>query len=256
MSWKDRRRAERPPRPKVKRLSKPEKERILTIFCEGIDASPVLSALDIKARSLRGRFYFERLWQYEDEEEPEIEAIGRATPLDGFDEKLLLEVEHDKGNWSTIVKGKAEKVIKTIAADAEGTFHGLGALDASLRRRGDLTRKKMIMLDDFQFVYANTERDATAQEALFHFFGTPIKVIAEPREWYIYHRRPKVIEVNQDKTAVLIGFTADSWSGSFGGVCLYAMRDDQWQDFTIKPNQSQSIASSLEWLEKRKWQAW
>ncbi|MCP4229334.1 MAG: hypothetical protein GY771_04195, partial [bacterium] len=99
MSWKDRswHNNDRPPRPAVKRLSKVEKERILLILREGIDDSPVLSALDIRVRSLRGRFYYERLWQYEDEETPEIEIIGRATPLDGFDDKLLMEVEHKKG---------------------------------------------------------------------------------------------------------------------------------------------------------------
>lgn len=256
MSWKDRRWAERPPRPKVKRLSKREKEQVLTVLREGIEASPVLSALDIRARSLRGRFYFEQLWQDEDQEKPEIEVIGRATPLEGFDDILLLEVEHRKGNWSHIMEGTAAEVITTITSDTKGTFHGLGALDASLRGASALMRQEMIMRDEFHFVYAQTQEEATVQEALYHFFGVPIQVIAEPRQWYIYHRRPEIIEVNQDQSAVLVSFTAESWTGSFGGICLYAMRDGEWQEFTIKPNQSQSIASSLAWLEKRKWRAW
>ncbi len=258
MSWKDRswHNNDRPPRPAVKRLSKVEKERILLILREGINDSPVLSALDIRVRSLRGRFYYERLWQYEDEEKPEIEIIGRATPLDGFDDKLLMEVEQKKGSWSEYVKGKPKKVAKAIASDSEGTFHGLGSLDASLRRASGLTRQEMIVHDNFQFVYAKRKREATVQEALYHFFGVPIKVIAEPREWYIYHRRPKIVEMNEEKTAVLVSFTAASWTGSFGGITLYAMHNGEWGEFSIKPNQSKSIASSLAWLEKREWKAW
>jgi hypothetical protein len=53
---------ERQPRPKVKRLSKAQKDQILGTLSEGIGASPVLSALDIRVRAIRGRFYFERLW--------------------------------------------------------------------------------------------------------------------------------------------------------------------------------------------------
>jgi hypothetical protein len=256
MSWENRNWSGRPPRPARKRLPKAEKERILIILREGIDNSPVLSALDIRVKALRGRFYYERLWQYEDEELPEIEVIGRATPLGGFDDKLLMEIEYKKGNWSKYAAGKPKIVANAIAADSKGTFHGLGSLDASLRRESGLTRQKMVMYDDFQFVYAKTERQAAVQEALYHFFGVPIKVIAEPREWYVYHRQPEIVEVNEEKTAVLVRFAAESWMGSFSGITLYAMHDGEWGEFSIKPNQSESIASSLVWLEKRKWRAW
>jgi hypothetical protein len=45
-------------------------------------------------------------------------------------------------------------------------------------------------------------------------------------------------------------------SGSFGGTCLYPIVDNQWQAFTIKPNQSHSIAAAIAWLEKPEWQDW
>ncbi len=254
MSWKNRW-SEREARPKVKRLSKTEKEQILAILNKGIDTSPVLSALDFRVRTLRGRFYFERLWD-DDEDEPEIETVGRTTPLDGFEDTLLLEVEKSKGNWYRVTRGTAEQVVESIAGDTKGTFHGLGALDANLRQAGSLNRLKVEMCDDFRFTYTKTGAGCTVQEALFHFFGAPIKVIAEPREWYAYHRRPEIVEVNQDQSGVLVEFSAMSMSGSFGGICLYAIVDDQWQAFTIKPNQSKNIATALTWLEKREWQDW
>lgn len=256
MGWKDRW-PERQPRPKVKRLSKAQKKQILTVLSEGIDASPVLSALNIRVRALRGRFYFERLWDAA-EEDPEVEVIGRATPLADFEDTLLLEVEKREGNWYTVMQGTAEEVVKTIATDTKGTFHGLGTLDESLRQAGGgLNRLDVEMQDDFRFVYTKTGVDCTVQEALFHFFGVPIEVIAEPREWYIYHRRPEFAEVSQERTSVLVRFTAMSMSGStFGGTCLYTIVDNQWHAFTIKPNQSQSIATAIAWLEKRDWQDW
>ncbi len=59
MSWNNRW-SEREARPKVKRLSKTEKEQILAILNKGIDTSPVLSALDFRVRTLRGRFYYRK----------------------------------------------------------------------------------------------------------------------------------------------------------------------------------------------------
>jgi len=83
-------RAQRAPRPKAQRLSADKKQQILKTLCGGIEKSPVLSALNIRAVDRRGRFYFERLW--EDEDEPEEEVIGRITPLTGAKLNLLLEV--------------------------------------------------------------------------------------------------------------------------------------------------------------------
>jgi hypothetical protein len=256
MSWKNRW-PERQPRPKVKRLSKAQKDQILATLSEGVDASPVLSVLDIRVRALRGRFYFERLWNTA-EENSAVEVIGRATPLDGYENTLLLEVEKRKGNWYTVIRGTAEEVVKAIATDTKGTFHGLGTLDKSLRQAGgNLNRLEVAMEDEYRFVYAQTGEECAVQEALFHFFGMPIKVIAEPREWYVYHRRPEIVEVSQDRSGILVRFSAMSMSGStFGGTCLYTIVDDRWQAFTIKPNQSDSIATAIAWLQKRQWREW
>ncbi len=255
MGWRNRW-PERQPRPKVKPLSKSQKVQILTIFSDGIEASPVLSALNIRVKALRGRFYFERLWDV-DEDDPEVEVIGRATPLDGFEDTLLLEVEKRKGNWYKVMQGTARAVVKTIATDTKGTFHGLGTLDASLRQTGgSLNRLDVKKQAGFRFVYTQTGAECTVQEALFHFFGVPIEIIAEPREWYVYHRHPEIVEVSPDHASVLVEFTAMSMSGSFGGTCLYTIVDNQWQAFTIKPNQSHSIAAAIAWLERHEWQDW
>ena len=80
--------------------------------------------------------------------------------------------------------------------------------------------------------------------------------MAEPRQWYIYHRKPQIVEVSKDQTRVLVEFTSYSMSGPISGVCLYAVVDGKWDAFTIKPNQSGDIATAIAWLKKRDWQEW
>ncbi len=255
MGWK-RRWPERRPRPKVRVLSSGEREQILDVFRKGIESSPILSSLNVRGRALRGRFYFEKVWQSPGEES-EVQVIGRATPLENSEEDLLLEVEKRKGNWYEVVRGTAEEVISKIVSDTKGTFHGLGTLGASLRKAGgSLDRLEVKMLENFRFVYVSTGEECTFHEAMFHFFGIPIDIIAEPRQWYVYHRKPQIIEVSEDRTRVLAQFTAYGMSGPISGVCLYAIADDKWGAFTIKPNQSGDIATAIAWLKKRKWQEW
>jgi len=255
MRWK-RRWPEREPRPKVQSLSVEEREQILNVFREGIESSPVLLSLGVRVRALRGRFYFERVWRLPGERS-EMETIGRATPLEQSHERLLLEVENSKGNWREVVRGTAEKVIDEIASDTKGTFHGLGALDASLRNTGGgPERREVRMSKGFRFVYVDTGEECAFHETLFHFFGIPIDVIAEPRQWYDYHRKPRIIEVSEDRACVLVEFTAYGISGSFSGFCLYSIVDGKWGAFTVKPNQSRDISTAIAWLQKREWQEW
>lgn len=91
MSWK-RQWPERTPRPKVRSLSSEEREDLLTVFNKEIELSPVLSALKISIRALRGRFYFEKA-RHVSGEQPAAENIGRVTPLENAHKELLLEVE-------------------------------------------------------------------------------------------------------------------------------------------------------------------
>lgn len=248
---------ERPPRPKVQRLSPERKEAILATLAEGIETSPVLSALSIRASALRGRFYLERLWQ-EPGADPEIEVIGRITPLTKPKHALLLETEYRKGSWTEIARGSARKLIDRVAGDTEGTFHGLGVLHNSIRAsEGGTERQAVEMQPDRQFVYTETGRKCSVQEALYHFFEIPIPVVAEPSKWIRYRRSPEIVEVNEDRSRILVRFSAESLSGDrFGGTCLYARVLGDWNAYTIKPNQSRSIASAEAWLEKRKWEGW
>lgn len=256
MGWK-RRWPERPSRPKMQQLSTARRDQILQALSHGVAASPVLSSLDIRVRTLRGRFYFERVW-HDDNNYTETEVIGRITPLSSPKNSLLLEVEKSKGNWFEVTRGAAKKLVGIIADDTKGTFHGLGALDKSLRKAGEgIHRLEVNMQDDVQFVYTSTGEACTVQEALFHFFTVPIDVIAEPREWYWYHRKPEIVEVSEDHTQVLVRFRSMSMAGeSFGGTCLYAIQNKRWHAFRIRPNQSRDIATAIAWLEKRGWQDW
>ena len=113
------------------------------------------------------------------------------------------------------------------------------------------------MQQDLQFVYTETGRKCTAQEALSHFFEVPIPVIAEPSQWIRYRRKPEIVEVSEDQSRKLVRLSAETLSGErFGGICLYARILGEWNVYTIKPNRSQSIASAEAWLEKRGWEDW
>lgn len=248
---------ERVPRPKARRLTDTEKQDILRTLEKGIAASPVLSAFGVQARVQRGRFYIERYDSNQDSEQLTI-VLGRITPLTSAKNDLLLETERRQGSWFEVAEGSAAKLIKVIASDSKGTFHGLGFLDASLRRLGEGQARLPVTLNDKRkFVYADTGEGCTAQEALFHYFGLPVAVVAEPSGWYSYHRTPSIIEASEDRTRVLVRFTAESMSGeSFGGTCLYVCHDGQWGAYTIRPSESQTIAQAEAWLVKRQWRAW
>jgi hypothetical protein len=103
-----------------------------------------------------------------------------------------------------------------------------------------------------KFSYTETGKPCSVQETLYHFFGLPLQIIAQPTSWYSCHRTPQILEFTEDGSRVLVRFTAHSWSGeSFGGTCLYMKRQDRWAAYTIRPNQSQNIATAEGWLVKR-----
>ena len=248
---------ERVPRPQARRLTDTEKHAILRTLAKDLAASPVLSAFGVQARVQRGRFSIERDESDQDSAQFSM-VLGRITPLTSAKNDLLLETERRQGSWFEVAEGSAAKLIKVIASDSQGTFHGLGFLDASLRRLGEGQARLPVTLNDKrQFVYADTGEECTAQEALFHYFGLPVAVVAEPSGWYAYHRTPSIVEANEDRTRVLVRFTAESMSGaSFGGTCLYVCHDGQWGAYTIRPSESKTIAQAEAWLGKRKWRAW
>ena len=96
-----------------------------------IASSPVLTGLGVQVRLQRGRFTLER--PLGEGDSAGVEAWGRITPLADSDD-LLLEQERRKGSWSEIARGSTLKLIRTIAGDTKGTFHGLGLLDKALRQ--------------------------------------------------------------------------------------------------------------------------
>ena len=243
---------ERVPRPKVRKLTKEEKDSLLKSMTNSINNSPVLTALDYRIRYLRGRFYYERVYSSE-----AIATIARVTPLT-TNKDLLLEVESGQNSWSTIVKGSVRKVTNAISGDKKGTFHGLGLLDKSIRLAKKSKLEKLpVKRKLLTFHYKDSEETCSTQEVLYHYFDLPITVIAQPRGWYAYHRSPSIREVSGVKNKILVSFTSYSVNGGdFGGTCLYIKSEGNWGAFTIKPNQSESIESSLIWLEKRKWKPW
>lgn len=255
MGWRRRDWPERESRPKVKKLSKDEIAKTLISLNNGIKASPVLTALCFQVKLSRGRFYYEQVFPGSEY----TEMIGRVTPLTRPADELLLEVEYGKNNWKHIKQGKVRTIVNAISGDQRGSFHGLGILDKSIRaaRKAQLDRMKVVKKDVADFYYTVSNKKCSVQETLFHYYDVPIPVIAEPREWYAYDRTPYFRETSGDKKAVLVQFTATSRHGNcFGGTCLYIKQENKWSAYKIRPNQSDSIESSIQWLEKRKWVGW
>ncbi len=252
----ERRWPERIPRPKVRRLADAERTQILRTLEKGISASPLLSVFGIKVRVARGRFYIERQRQGE-KSETCIEVLGRFTPLAGAKKELLREAERRRGNWFEVARGQAAKLIRVVASDTRGTFHGLGSLDASLRRLEEgQQRLPMIVDDSGKSVYADTDEGCSVQEALFHYLGLPIEVIAKPSGTRITAGRGLS---RRARTA------RGCWCGSRQIACrerssavLACMLSGRATGgaHTIKPSESQTIAQAEAWLVKRKWRAW
>lgn len=234
----------KPRRPKVHHLAVERRQEILAKMTREIANSPILFGFGLQVRFLRGRFYVERALP------TEVEVWGRITPV--ADDFLL---EHEWRGWREIARGSPQKLIKIIAGDTKGTFHGLGFLDNSLRKAGQGLSRRAMEVKDNNFIYTDSGESCSVQEVLFHYFGLPIEVIAQPRHWYSYHRTPRIAEYSQDRTRVLVRFTATSLQGTFGGTCLYAQRDG-WGAYPIRPSESKSIATAEAWLVKRKWKGW
>ena len=258
MRWDRRHSYVRPPRPKARSLAAEERDQILAKLSAEIDRSVILKAFAVQARTLRGRFYLDWKWNPDDTPE-QVSSLGRITPLADPSGQLLLEAEYGRNKWSKIATGTPEKLIKTVGADAKGSFHCLGSLQKSLRQCGKagLVRLPVNQAEPGKFVYAETGQKCSVQEALYHYFELPIRVIATPAGWYSCHRTPLIVESSPDRIRVLVRFTSMSWSGeSFGGTCLYMKRQEKWASYTIRPNQSQDIASAEAWLVKRNWVQW
>ncbi len=258
MRWRRGHDAPRPKRPKTRRLTADEGARLLAAMTTEVGRSPVLRALDARVHTLRGRFYLD--WPSNPHSaEADRVARGRITPLADADGNLLLEVEYRKGKWSEIARGGAKALIKKVAGDRRGSFHGLGVLDKSLRQaaKAGLERLPVNKVGTTKFVYADSQEVCTVQEALYHYFGLPVHVIAQPAKWYAYHRTPRIAECSADRTRVLVRFLASSFSGdSFGGTCLYLNYEGEWGAYTIRPNKSGEIATAEAWLIKRNWEPW
>ena len=235
-----------------------ERDQILARLNGEIDRSAILKVFAVRARTLRSRFYLD--WKWNPDDNPaQVFSHGRMTPLDNGSGQLLLEFEYGRNQWSKVETGTPEKLIQAVDADPKGNFHGLGPLHKSLRTsaKAGLDRLPVTRAGLTKFVYAETGKECSVQEALYHYFGLPIHVIGEPAGWYACHRTPAIAECSEDRTRVLVRFTSMSWSGeSFGGTCLYMKRQEKWSAYTIRPNQSQDIASAEAWLVKRNWVPW
>lgn len=251
--WRDRW-PEREPRPKIRKLSSEEKESCLSAMRRAIDKAPVLSSLGVQGQACRGRFYIQRGF-VDDDGRSRVEWLGRISPLAHANGALLLEVEGRSGAWSEVKKGRIQHLMKIIANDAQGRFHGLGSLNLSLQKAGGLYQIAVDRME-LEFFYQDSKMKCGAQEALYHYFGVPISIIAEPRQWYIYHRQPVIVEASEDRTRVLVRFIKGGLMGDFFGTVLYIVKDDHWVFFTIKPSESKSIAAAEAWIRKALWRNW
>ncbi len=149
-------------------------------------------------------------------------SLIRTVPLDGSAESLL-ECPGRGANRYEVAKGKPSRLIAAIASDCLGTFHGLGSVDAFLRGISRETDQRKLLKDSGtpeQPAFRHAKGEACpAQVALAGYFGIPIDVLIEPRQWYAYHRKPLIVEYSSDLTRVLVRFRADTLTSTITGVC-------------------------------------
>ena len=203
MRWRRQQWPERQPRPEARTLSDEEKKKLLATMTKEIASSPVLTGLGLAgpvatgpvlpgATARRGRLC-RRRGVGPDHAAGRLErsAAGAGTP---------------QGKLVRDRQGIGPKLIKTVAGDTKGTFHGLGALDKALRRAGKgLERLPVKREGKTRFVYAESGETCSVQEALFHYFGLPLDVLVEPSEWYAYHRKPTIVEASKEGTGCWCG---------------------------------------------------
>jgi hypothetical protein len=204
-------------RPKLKEVPADELARLQGLASRFVARSPVLAELISKVEVQRGRFYVF---------DADKHVIARVTPLAG--PTFLLEAPWRDG-WSEAKRGAWRAVLGALERDTRGTFHGLGSL-AGKGKAGSSVQKKLRAL------------------------GVPVPVLAVPREWYVRHRKPSIVETDRARGRVLVEFSQVGALGSFGGTCLYARREGKWGCYTIKPSASESIAAAEAWLIKRGWE--
>jgi len=218
VGWRDRWTSERHTRPKLTKLSATELARLRDIATRFVSRSPVLSELVSKIDVQRQRFYVFDAGDY---------VMARITPLSG--PTFLLEAPWRDG-WSEAKRGAWRAVLGALEKDTQGSFHGLGSIAS--KGKSDSVQRKL------------------------HALGIPVRVLAEPREWYARHRTPSIVEIDKKSSRALVAFEAFGMFGSFGGTCLYARRDGGWGCYMIKPSASASIATAEAWLASRGWEAW
>jgi hypothetical protein len=221
MRWRNRNWPERTPRPKAAKLSKDLLQRLHARAEEFVKESLILRELVKEVRLSRGRLY---LWR-----EPQ-DMMARITPLGP--RSMLLETPR-RNTWTEQKRGQLKTVLNFIESDTRGTFHGLGALVA--KKGGGAP---------------------SAQSILHRDLKIPVRVLAEPSDWYSLHRTPVIAEISTAKDRALVRFVAQAISGSFQGTCLYALRDGEWGCYTIKPSASETIATAETWLNNRDWKDW
>jgi hypothetical protein len=224
-------------RAEAAKLDAGERESVLARLRTELALSPVLVGLKFAIEARRGRFYLEQ----------GTEAVGRITPLSVDD--YALEKPHGR-SWVEVARGTPEALVRAVANDSRGDFHGLGAINKALVKRGSEAH-----LDETGR-YQDGDKAGAAE--MMHFrFGVPLKVLVEPKDWYTRHRHPAVVEVDPIQRRLLVEFTATSWSGeSLGGRCIYLKRSRTWECYTLRPSQSANIEVAVAWLEKRKWVGW
>lgn len=250
MRWRKEQSTQSAARPKAAKLSKEQAEPLLKSVSRSLEKAPVLSELGHTATFSRGRFYIQQTTA-------PTGVIGRITPLCEPEQSFVLETGNSDSGWQFEKKGKIRSITNALSNDGAEMFYRLGDLDKSIKKHSG---KNPVIVKtgamDFHYQEPN-QQPCSVQAVLYHFFQLPITVIAEPREWYAYHRRPQFMEISTDNTKVLVQFSASSMNGAtFGGTCLYIKQNHLWTVYRIKPNQSSSIDSAIQWLEKREWRGW
>jgi hypothetical protein len=175
------------------------REALLSELRRAIGKTADLPALGVRVVAARGFLHFDRPTANDPKQ---WENMARALPR--VEGGLLLEAQSARGGYLEVVKGSTAVIVRTLAEGAAGTFHGLGPIEQRARRTKRKLEREAIIQSGEDFVYAADGAAASVPEVLCHHFELPRIVAGEPRGWYAYHRRPKILEIAAGR--LLVGF--------------------------------------------------
>ncbi|WP_145122371.1 hypothetical protein [Rosistilla oblonga] len=208
---------------------------------ESVALSPLLVELGIVVAQRGSHFFLE--FDYGGTAIP----LARITPMKESP-AFALESEGDSG-WVLYGQGTPSRIVKLLCNDTLGTFHALGGIDQVLRNSAKKV-PEVVQKTPRTFAYKRTNAPCSLQEALYFYFGIPLVVAMEPREYYRQHAEPSLLETSDDQHQVLIRFCSRNPANPrILGHGYYRLLGGDWYGIGVPPEVANTLDEAEAYLK-------